>query len=69
MLTELRAQRGANNDNGGCIHGSPSICIGNAFFTLRIEQRALEPPCMLGMLRTAMPSRDRLLRSRGVPEH
>lgn len=29
----------------------------------------LEPPCMLGMLRTAMPSRDMLLRSRGLPQH
>lgn len=24
---------------GGCIHGSPSICIGNAFFVLRVKQR------------------------------
>lgn len=23
---------------GGCIHGSPSICIGNAFFVLRVER-------------------------------
>lgn len=29
----------------------------------------LEPPCMLGMLRTAMPSKDMLLRSRGLPQH
>lgn len=29
----------------------------------------LEPPCMLGMLRTAMPSSDMLLRSRGLPQH
>lgn len=29
----------------------------------------LEPPCMLGMLRTAMPSKDMPLRSRDFPQH
>ena len=29
----------------------------------------LEPPCMLGMLRMAMPSKEMLLRSRVTPSH
>lgn len=34
-----------------------------------VSPQRLDPPCMLGMFRTATPSRDRLLRSRGTPQH
>lgn len=27
--------------HGGCIHGSPSICIGNAFFVLGVKHRGI----------------------------
>lgn len=34
-----------------------------------VSPHRLEPPCMLGMFNTATPSRDRPLRSSGVPQH
>lgn len=34
-----------------------------------LSPQRLEPPCMLGMLRMAMPSKEMLLRSRVTPSH
>lgn len=34
-----------------------------------VSPHRLDPPCMLGMFKTATPSRDRPLRSSGVPQH
>lgn len=52
----------------GSVKTPPSSTSGKLSAFLDSPQR-LEPPCMLGMLRTAMPSRHMLPRSRGLPQH
>lgn len=54
--------------SSGSVMTPPCSTSGELSGFLDSPQR-LEPPCMLGMLRTAMPSRDMLLRSRGLPQH
>lgn len=36
QLTAIRT-KGVLTVHGGCIHGSPSICIGNAFLVLGVK--------------------------------
>lgn len=52
----------------GSVMTPPSSTSGKLSAFLDSPQR-LEPPCMLGMLRMAMPSRHMLPRSRGLPQH
>ena len=54
--------------SSGSVMTAPCSTSGELSGFLDSPQR-LEPPCMLGMLRTAMPSRDVLPRSRGLPQH
>lgn len=52
--------------------GSVMTSLFSAFGTLSNfldSPQRLEPPCMLGMLRTAMPSICVLLRYKGLPQH
>lgn len=49
-----------------------TMTSGNSWSALSLflaSPHRLDPPCMLGMLRTAIPSRERLLRSSGVPQN
>lgn len=55
--------------SGSTITSGSSWLVSPFASNFLVSPHRLEPPCMLGMFRTATPSMDRPLRSRGVPQH